>query len=793
MKLGALLVELYEAGDEPAISALLDIFQRVRIAYGLWQGMKRIYKLAELRHDAAMFGVLAARFDLLQADYSERARVTEISVGTFHYLSRRAWRYLRELGRAVPEIYPWFAAQVLKNYPARFSFHQSWVANQIWARGELVGAGSSLGIRSPSQELEKRAYPEAWKLSPDPLLRLLEDAENDTVAEFAIRSLKKDHPDALRSADPRWIARLGQKSLGVVHALIVELLNETPELHATKLRALGLHELVLSLLGSSNAAARKYAIEYANTYAADMPISDLVRWVGSGAAEVRTFAAARLSSKTAREIGFEALVRLLDVKETAQLAMSKIREQYSAKDVTSDIFVALYLAGQNQRKFVTEFFESAKSRPPARYYLAVLDDARADYRAREQATRALATYSGREIGREAIEKALFDPKLSDWIGPLLRGGILSGEDIRVEWVKELLGHPRFRPLAIELLANVKIIEPSRLEVSWLLEQAASADETIAHFAHHHLLAHYRPAAIAPKVGALWAMAVKGSEPLRRFAASFLETHHPALGPTKNESRALGIKAQLSHADYALSFVEPLFFDERPDVRRFAALIAKEEMLRWNAPELLFRLAGSPHRELRAAAGELLLSIGEADADVSRVPPPEWLTADAVFALAESHEKTAREVALVLIRRHYERLGGQSRLAWLMESPDREVRLFAVRLLFEKHRKTAFRADSELIHFLRSTLFGLPPGRMERRELSAELLPGRPLSASIAKRRLIEVVRDLAVEEREFARLVQPVLGELSRSVAKGEWQSCVAALAWIERAHPDLKISAGTE
>ena len=43
-------------------------------------------------------------------------------------------------------------------------------------------------------------------------------------------------------------------------------------------------------------------------------------------------------------------------------------------------------------------------------------------------------------------------------------------------------------------------------------------------------------------------------------------------------------------------------------------------------------------------------------------------------------KATREIALTLVRRHYERIGGARRLAWLMESPDREVRLFAVRLL-----------------------------------------------------------------------------------------------------------------
>ncbi|MEO1174632.1 MAG: hypothetical protein AAFX94_21660, partial [Myxococcota bacterium] len=34
------------------------------------------------------------------------------------------------------------------------------------------------------EKLEERAFDAAWKISSDPLLRLLEDAENDTVCAF---------------------------------------------------------------------------------------------------------------------------------------------------------------------------------------------------------------------------------------------------------------------------------------------------------------------------------------------------------------------------------------------------------------------------------------------------------------------------------------------------------------------------------------------------------------------------------------------------------------------------------
>ena len=80
------------------------------------------------------------------------------------------------------------------------------------------------------------------------------------------------------------------------------------------------------------------------------------------------------------------------------------------------------------------------------------------------------------------------------------------------------------------------------------------------------------------------------------------------------------------------------------------------------------------------------------------------------------------------------------------------------------------------------MLGLPPGRMERRD--ADSLADRALPASVAKARLIEVVRDMAVEDTAFAALVTPVLEEMSSSAAQGEWQSSVAALARIRRAHP---------
>src|SRR5205823_10180296 len=80
-----------------------------------------------------------------------------------------------------------------------------------------------------SDVLEARAFPAAWKVSPAPLLRLLEVAGHDIVCEFAIRCLRGDHPLALRAVEPGWISRLGGLPLPAIHGFVVQLLADSPE------------------------------------------------------------------------------------------------------------------------------------------------------------------------------------------------------------------------------------------------------------------------------------------------------------------------------------------------------------------------------------------------------------------------------------------------------------------------------------------------------------------------------------------------------------------------------------
>jgi hypothetical protein len=156
---------------------------------------------------------------------------------------------------------------------------------------------------------------------------------------------------------------------------------------------------------------------------------------------------------------------------------------------------------------------------------------------------------------------------------------------------------------------------------------------------------------------------------------------------------------------------------------------------------------------------------------------------------------------------YERVGGAERLAWLMDSPERDVRLFAVRLFWDRHRPKPWPADfvlrravgaaigterfadlASLRQFARTVLFGLPPGRIGERDpvTQGAPLPERALPASVAKRRLIEALRDVALDEVELARAVAPVLREFTESMAKGEWHASIQALTALRARHAEV-------
>jgi hypothetical protein len=141
---------------------------------------------------------------------------------------------------------------------------------------------------------------------------------------------------------------------------------------------------------------------------------------------------------------------------------------------------------------------------------------------------------------------------------------------------------------------------------------------------------------------------------------------------------------LTAADYPLSRLRPLFDDQRPDLRRLAVAIAREELRTWNdrPSSIGWPTANTANRAPSPSSN----CCGWAKRRLNR--PCRWIGCcrNGCFSWPKAATRSLRETALTLIRRHHERLGDPARLAWLMESPHREVGLFTVRLLWERQRR-----------------------------------------------------------------------------------------------------------
>lgn len=784
------ITELYLSGTEPTRAALLDLIRAAPFDRGIWGGIKRIYKLAEERQDALFFGATLGR---IEASESTNA----VTRGTIVYLQRRGWRYLKNLSYAVPELYPVFVGALLGELPAEAT---------LW-RG--VACYRAMNARD-------ERYENAWKLNADPLMVLLEAAKQNDVAKFAIEKLKKHFPTLLRQTNPAWLQRLAQRPIVAIHDLLVDILTNTPELHPAKLEGLGLKPTVLLLLLSPSAGARKYAIEYARAHASDLAANEVVDYALKGQNDTRAWALSVLEARNAKTIGLPLFSKLLAEQATSAWAATRLEAHFDRNDLTDAFFIELVYGAHQQREW-------------ARKYLAE----------RVKVSEQLATFI----------KALFaDPRRQDLSNAanLVRFTrqlmpLVAPEHLGAAWLLPLLTEQPFRPMADEVLRRAKTLPGLDLEavkgfvfdrsirelalhllsthatfkaigLPWLLALARRTDPTLSGFATRMLLGQVDPRDFgdgdlergAKRLLEL-ATGAKEPDPVRVFAQTYLRCHHPTVGPQQPEAIAHAITPKLTLAQFGPESFWKALLDTRADVRRFAVTITKADLRRWGYHLRVYELADSEHKEVRNLCINALENAGAPTADAACTLTVEEIDPAQVFRLTESRIRQSRDVAMEMIARHYQRLGGPERLAWLMESADRGVRTMAVRMLWERHRPATlpegwkpkgpakvpesagrFQNVQVLQDFLRTLMFGLPPGRAP--EARDGDLPRRNTGAQSAKRRAIEAARELAVQDEGFARAVSPLFLEFSGSIARGEWQTCLAALATVKVAHPHLDV-----
>ncbi|MFO0662043.1 MAG: hypothetical protein U0165_19755 [Polyangiaceae bacterium] len=823
-----LLVALYDRKTESSRALLLQIIENAPLRFGLWGGLKRLFKRVEAELDLVVWGALVARFDEEAGGYSSGR---EVSSGTLYYLRNRAWRFLRGLARSTPALYAQASVEALRHYREGWNLTSTWIATHVFVgkkSRDKFGARHYESGRLPENLVKDRAFADAWKISPDPLMVLLETCRHDTVASFAIQSLRADFPEALRGVTPAWIERLTRRRLASAHEFVVDTLEASAEFHQAKLKGLGLHDAVLSLLISPSAKARKYAIAYARANARDLSNEFLANLVydhaseGARPAETRQFAGEILKTRDPRAMGLAFLGELLDTSELSQWAQQQLEERFERSEITTAFLVAMIFGdGERQIAWATKYID--KRYPDGEigssFWTAILDDPRASkkWRATDAALRALAKMPVTSIAASWLVQALGGESrvasaVSGWMA---QAKSLPGLD--VERLKGFVLNPQYRDFALAVINNRKVVKPGDLGLAWLLALARRPDPSLSNFASRYLLEHMQPADFsdgdkASGVSRLFAMAMGEKEPenIRVFAQTYLRCHHPDIGPLQAETQLYALKPQLDRGSFSFDVVWLGMFDNRADVRRFATVVVKSDLRRWGEIKRVFELADSEAKEVRTVAFDALLKAGDPAADSACTLTVDELEASPVLGMIESRRRATRDVGMQLLEKHYARLGGPDRVAWLMQSPDREVRSFAVELLWARHRprslpkgwaphgKTAGGDKSkqvpasdaalpddltQLRGLLRRVMFTLPPGRLAE---APEGASRRRASAGEVKRHLVELIRELAVRDAAFAYLVMPVFEELSASLATGEWQASLSAWMTIRRAHPQL-------
>jgi hypothetical protein len=331
---------------------------------------------------------------------------------------------------------------------------------------------------------------------------------------------------------------------------------------------------------------------------------------------------------------------------------------------------------------------------------------------------------------------------------------------------------------------------------------------------------------------LWRMAVApGASEARRgqFARKYILRHHPEIGPSQTD-RPVDPGAEIPLDFLTFERVRPLFAETRKPLRDFALELARWEFARWKpSAEALLDLSELPHADVRQFVTEALLADDSAEKRRFRIDP-ETLAPDAVYRFCESTDTDTRRLGMQLIQKS-PRLRVPEEMFRLTESPDRMVRGFVIRALWGLYRERGVTADwkppvppattigaaakkaaavpeprgpgvphrpekapagrPSLAGFLRRVLFEIPPGPPEAPPADAPEATRRlkPLPARKAKLELVEVMRDLALEDADFAAGVLPLLDEFMTSRGLSERAACLVAVTRIRHTHAALRPS----
>lgn len=238
------LEHVYRIDDEVVRPGFLAALKTIPLQVGSFRTVRHVFKMAEVRGDAEVFGLLAYRFEKTPATFASRrsmylgGRYTDVSkelkkpdsrlaysTATRTYLRRRSFRSLRKLAEAGDALgYVKMAVGVLLPFSdadggetrsaSRYNYSSRKTKTIHWDKFAGYHAFNAIlyGGNSPRYELRYRtatwrcrpsykpgdpapatreeAFPQAWDQVPVGLMHLLAESACSLVHEFAARALR---------------------------------------------------------------------------------------------------------------------------------------------------------------------------------------------------------------------------------------------------------------------------------------------------------------------------------------------------------------------------------------------------------------------------------------------------------------------------------------------------------------------------------------------------------------------------------------------------------------------------
>lgn len=284
----AVLNTLYQIDNEYVRPALLDILCDTPLKPNYFQRIRHIFKMAEYRHDAEVFGILAYAFDKKpgtfnnkrtgwyydslrrryrrsgQRRYSEELKSPQsnkaYSNQTREYLRRRVWDTLATLGEESDSDYINLAVSVLLQYSDADSQEAKQSTSTRWNQqrrsydsfstdwdtyaacltfNHILYENSPRYVSHPKAwrcregykpgdsepKVREEAFPELWQQNPAALLQLLLESDCRPVHHFAVKAIR-DCQQFCNQLDVNTLIKLLNKPYPVTAQLGFELASD---------------------------------------------------------------------------------------------------------------------------------------------------------------------------------------------------------------------------------------------------------------------------------------------------------------------------------------------------------------------------------------------------------------------------------------------------------------------------------------------------------------------------------------------------------------------------------------